>query len=194
MFTREFQVKAILGVDHATYDASCEGGSAVTGVIIDRTKLGREYLTAMPSVIGDVDIGTSTAACHFFSVEAKIQHSSTTCSDDFSDFSTQFQPAPRPAFIITNVTGTSTSGISSGFLSTSTGLLSTSTGAASIEANSASYDLTAAGRFMRMVLTPHMGATSSGGPVGRLMGSVIFGGADELPHNTTSTNRAIITT
>lgn len=193
MITRNFQVMSKLGVDHASYDASCEGGSAVTGVIIDRLMLGSGINAAMPSVAGDGDIGTSTAACSFVSVEAKIQHSSTTCADDFADYSTGSQAGTRAGFIVTNTTSTA-AGIGSGYLSTSTGLLSTSTGAFSIESNPASYDMTAAKRYLRMVLTPHLGATSSGGSKLRVQGQMIFGAADQLPYATTSTERVIITT
>lgn len=192
MITRDFQIKTVIGIDNAAYDASCEGGSVVTGRIIDRLNLGRHYLSAAPMVIGDGDIGTSTAACHFASVEAKIQHSSTTCGDDFSDFSTGFQAAARAGFVITNTTSTETRG--SGFLSTGSPALSTSTGAFSIQTDPAAYDLTAAQRYLRMGLTPHLGASSSGGPVARLTGLMVFGSADELPHNTTSTAREVLTT
>lgn len=192
---REFKSKAVLGVAHATYDASCEGGSAVTGTIVDRLALGRHYNAVFPVVIGDGDIGTSTKGCHFASVEVKIQDSATTCAGGFSDYSTGFQVAPRAAFIINTATATATANsIGAGFLSTSTGLLSTSTGAMTIESGFQVYDLTAAERYLRTVLTPHLGTTSSGGPIMRMGATLVFGSPDESPYESTSTGLTVLTT
>lgn len=191
--TRDFQIKTLIGISGATYDATCAAGaeSGITGRIIDRLNLGRHYLSAAPMVVGDGDVGTSTVATIFASVEAKIQDSSTTCGDDFSDFSTGFQAATRAGFIITNTTSTERG---SGFLSSEDAAGSTSTGAFSIETAPAAYDLTAAKRYLRMVMTPHIGASSSGGGTVRLTGLMVFGSADELPHNLASTERAVVTT
>ena len=190
------EVKPVHALDYSTYDASCGtiNASATANVdvgrIIDRLGLGESYTSAMPVITGDADIGTSTAQSDFAGIEAFLLHSSTTCADDFSEFSSANRAARARLFIVSNTT----SSLASGYMTTSTashttfGIVSaTSTGSATGQSVGAPYDITAAGRYLRLAQQAEIHGSSSGGVVLRTSGAILFGQGDEAPPGTTST-------
>jgi hypothetical protein len=202
MITRDVaQIRPVHAVDVETYDASCGGNDGTTdnevkGKIIDRLGLGRSYTSALLHAYGWGDIGTSTASgTTFMTVGARLLHSSTTCADDFDEFSTGKRPSNQALFL----TGNTTSTLASGFMATSTSVgtfgvfTATATGAAAGDAFSF-YDITAAQRFIQASLLWGANASSSGGSVLEAGVDIGFGAVDEVPHQTTSTAAIYVTT
>ena len=202
MITRDVaQIRPIHAVHHERYDASCGGndgttGNEVRGQIIDRLGLGRQYNSALLHAYGWGDIGTSTASgTKFMTVSGRLEHSSTTCADDFSELSTAQRPSAAPLFL----TGNTTSTLASGYMATSTSIgtfgtfSATATGSAAGEAF-AHYDLTPANRFIRAALLWNTNASSSGGSQLEAGVDLGLGAVDLVPHNTTSTGAVFVTT
>lgn len=198
MITRDVaQLKPVVALDNASYDASCGGlgGGTSTanhfpGLIIDRMGLGRSYNSVRLHAGMLADIGTSTLDAKFGSVMAWLYHSSTTCADDFDRFSTD-QEIGRAPLYATNATST----LAGGYMATSTSVgtfgtfSATATGSARAD-YSADYDLTGAQRYLRPYVIAEAYASSSGGTRVRLASSLIFGEPDEAPSRTTSTGAA----
>ncbi len=201
MITRDIaQTRPVHGVQHARYDASCGGNDGTTsnevrGQIIDRLGLGRQYNSALLHAFGYGDIGTTTADTAFMAVSGRLEHSSTTCADDFAELSTAQRPSLAPLFL----TGNTTSTLASGFMATSTSVgtfgtyTATATGSAAGEAF-AFYDLTPANRFLRAALLWQSEASSSGGSNLHAGVDLGLGSVDLVPHNKTSTTPVFVTT
>ncbi len=175
-------------------DASCgslNGDSTanlLTGVIVDRLGLGRNYNSVDVSVSATADIGTTTKDAAFVAVSGQLWHSSTTCQDDFNELATGPRKPRAPVFLL-NTTST----LASGYMATSTavgtfGVFSaTATGSGRADYDS-HYDLTPAGRFLQLKPLVEAYASSSGGSmVPHLSASLVFGEPDEAPRTTTST-------
>jgi hypothetical protein len=202
MITRDVaQIRPVHAVDVETYDASCgtnDGSTSneVKGRIIDRLGLGRSYVSALLHSYGWGDIGTSTASgTTFMTVGARLLHSSTTCADDFDEFSTADRPSSQPLFL----TGNTTSTLASGFMATSTSVgtfgvfTATATGSAAGD-SFGYYDITGAQRFIQAALLWGANASSSGGSVLQAGVDIGFGEVDAVPHQTTSTGVVFVTT
>ena len=193
-FTRDFvNVQAVPALDFVTFDGSC-GGSIESsnagqffGRIIDRLALGRgNYQVVQPNVIGQFDMGTSTAAnTKYAAVTAKVQHSNTTSTTQtgasgWTDLTTAYQRCEQPVWMYgacsTSLTvASSCTNAGWGYASTAGGC-SSSTGNASIQTSPSWYPLDAANQFVRIVVTPRWeGASSSGAGVLTFGGSLIFG-------------------
>jgi len=202
MITRDVaQIRPLHAVDVETYDASCGGNDGTTdnevkGRIIDRLGMGRSYVSALLHAYGWGDIGTSTASgTTYMEVGARLLHSSTTCADDFDEFSTADRPSNQVLFL----TGNTTSTLASGFMATSTSIgtfgvfTATATGSAAGDAFSF-YDITGAQRFIQASLLWGANASSSGGSVLEAGVDIGFGEGDVVPHQTTSTGAIYVTT
>jgi hypothetical protein len=202
MITRDVaQIRPVHAVDVETYDASCgtnDGSTSneVKGRIIDRLGLGRSYVSALLHSYGWGDIGTSTASgTTYMTVGARLLHSSTTCADDFDEFSTANRPSSQPLFL----TGNTTSTLASGFMATSTSVgtfgvfTATATGSAAGD-SFGYYDITGAQRFIQAALLWSANASSSGGSVLEAGVDIGFGEVDAVPHQTTSTGVVFVTT
>ena len=202
MITRDVaQIRPVHAVDVETYDASCgtnDGSTSneVKGRIIDRLGLGRSYVSALLHSYGWGDIGTSTASgTTYMTVGARLLHSSTTCADDFDEYSTADRPSSQPLFL----TGNTTSTLASGFMATSTSIgtfgvfTATATGSAAGD-SFGYYDITGAQRFIQAALLWGANASSSGGSVLQAGVDIGFGEVDAVPHQTTSTGVVFVTT
>lgn len=182
-FTRDFASTLPVNVlDLTTFDASCNGTAlSVNGKIVDRLATGYyRYNAAQPLVLANYDMGTSTANSRFAAVSVKVQHSNTTSTSasgatGWADLSTGYQSCQQALFIVTNATGTSTSGNTSGYLSTSGGTATTSTGQATGQSAPSWYPLDQANQYLRIVVTPAIDGSSSGCGVMTLTGALIFG-------------------
>jgi len=201
MITRDVAtIRPLLAVRHQRYDASCGSNDGTTGnetlgPIIDRLGLGRQYNSALLHAFGYGDIGTTTLDTAFMAVSGRLEHSSTTCADNFAELSTAQRPSLAPLF----QTGNTTSTLASGFMATSTSVgtfgtyTATATGSAAGEAF-AFYDLTPANRFLRASLLWQAEASSSGGSNLNAGVDLGLGAVDLVPHNTTSTTPVFVTT
>lgn len=176
-FTRDFVGTLVVPcLDQTTFDASC-GGSGVntfTGKIIDRLASGfPRWQAAQPVAMGQQDMGTSTGLSKYGSLTAKIQHSNTTSTSaagatGWNDLTTSFQSCEQALFNITSPSSSAGGPLSTSVTATSTGQ---STGASS----PSWYPIDQANQFLRIVITPRVEASSSGGGVLTLSGALIFG-------------------
>lgn len=183
-FTRDFATTLVVPcLDQTTFDASCGGSgtNTFTGKIIDRLATGYyRYNAVQPVAIGQQDMGTSTGLSRYGSLTVKIQHSNTTSTSasgatGWNDFSTSYQSCEQALFIVSNTTSTisSTGSNAGGYLST-TPTATTSTGQATGTSAPSWYPLDQANQFLRIVITPRIEASSSGGGVLQLSGALIF--------------------
>lgn len=202
MITRDVaQIRPVNAVDVESYDASCGSNDGTTsnevkGRILDRLGMGNSYTAAAVHAFGWGDIGTSTASgTKFMTVGSRLLHSSTTCADDFDEFSTGDRPSSQTLFL----TGNTTSTLASGYMATSTSVgtfgvfTATATGSAAGD-SFGFYDITGAQRFLRPALLWNTNASSSGGSVLEAGVDILFGAPDLVPHNTTSTSPVYVTT
>lgn len=184
-FTRDFVgTFPVPCLDQTTFDASCGGSgtNTFTGKILDRLAAGfPRWQAAQPVAFASYDGGTSTANSRYASVSVKIQHSNTTSTSatgalGWADFSTGYQSCEQPLFIITNTTSTiSSTGSNSGGYLSSAPTATTSTGIAISASSPSWYPIDQAQQFLRIVITPRVEASSSGGGVLTLSGALIFG-------------------
>ena len=199
MITRAAKsLKGEVAFNQNTFDASCGGWGATStgylGRIIDRQGLGRSFNSVLVHIGANADIGTTTLDAAAVSVGAFLYHSSTTCADDFDRLSTGSEAGNQPLFVVSNTTST----LASGYMATSTSVgtfgvwSATSTGTASGD-YFAAYSLAPAQRFLRVLMTPEVHASSSGGSKASIFGDLIFSAPDEAPPTTTSTSRSFVT-
>lgn len=176
-FTRDFAGTLVVPcLDQINFDGSCGGSgtNTFTGKIIDRLASGfPRWQAAMPVAVAQMDIGTSTGLSKYGSLTAKIQHSNTTSTSasgatGWNDLTTSFQSCEQALF---NITSPSSS--AGGYLSTAA--VSTSTGQATGSNAPSAYPIDQANQFLRIVITPRNEASSSGGGVLQISGSLIFG-------------------
>lgn len=184
-FTRDFVgVQVVPCLDQTTFDASCGGSgtNTFTGKIIDRLATGYpRFNVVQPVAIAQQDMGTSTGLSRYGSLTVKLQHSNTTSTSatgalGWADFSTGYQSCEQPLFIVSNTTSTisSTGSNAAGYLS-SAPTATTSTGQATGTSSPSWYPVDSAQQFLRIVITPRIEASSSGGGVLQLSGALIFG-------------------
>ncbi len=176
-FTRDFVGTLVVPcLDQTTFDGSCGGSgtNTFTGKIVDRLASGYpRFNAAQPVAIGQHDIGTSTGLTKYSSLTVKIQHSNTTSTSatgatGWNDLTTSYQSCEQALF---NITSPSSS--AGGYESTAA--VSTSTGQATGASAPSWYPLDQANQFLRIVVTPRIEASSSGGGALTLSGQLIFG-------------------
>src|SRR3990167_7793475 len=164
------------------------------GRIIDRLGLSRRFAAVKIAVAGYGDIqcsAGSTAMTNYIGVAAGLMHSATTCAADFADYSAGDWPSEQAFQVVTTATSTSSpfysaqgallSANAAGALTT--GLTtSTSTGyAALVDISSNAIPLTAAKRFIRVNILPHIETTGCGGSNAKMSAALIFGFPEEAP-------------
>ena len=183
------------------------GDLGVGGRIIDRLGLRQNYNAVIPLVDawGEVLASATTGAVRYLGVNVGLQHSSSTCSADFANLSTELWKGRRPLTLVTNTTVSCSqfwsctnneafdlqSTVHSGLLTTAA---TTSTGyAVLISGPEPVFSLGAVKRYIRMVVAPVNLATGSntGTPL-HVVGSLLFGEGDEGPAATTPRGRTVV--
>lgn len=178
------------------------------GRIIDRLGLRQSYNAVIPLVDawGEVLASATTGAVRYLGINVGLQHSSSTCSADFANLSTDLWKGRRALTLITNTTVSCSqfwsctntdafdlqSTVQSGLLTTAA---TTSTGyAVLISGPEPVFSLGAAKRYLRMVVAPVNLATGSntGTPL-HVIGSLLFGEGDQGPAEATLRGRTAVT-
>ena len=187
-----------------TLSTAALNGYGFGGRIIDRLGLAENYNAVVPVVSswGEVEPCATTCVARFLGVSIGLQHSSSTCSADFSNYSTELWQGRRPLHMV----GTSTSTAaplynSEAFLLSTTdqGLLTTgattSSGYAVLVGGPApAFPITGAKRFLRMVVAPHIeGVCTCGFPQLFVFGSLLFGDPDKGVASCTPRGRVVVT-
>lgn len=178
-----------------SYNA-CAVFGARGGRIIDRLALRQNYnsVALLVDAWGLVLASSTVLTARFLGVAAGLQDSSSTCSADFSAFSTAQWQGTRPLTLYTNTTttcsqfydctgeGQAVSQYQSGQLTTGT---TTSSGYAVLINAPTVLSLTGAKRFLRMLVAPtHMNdGTNTVQPM-HVVGSLLFGDPDKGPGST----------
>ncbi|HAM40673.1 MAG TPA: hypothetical protein DCP69_04890 [Candidatus Omnitrophica bacterium] len=190
-----------------TMSTAALGELGFGGRIIDRLGLRQNYNSVIPLVDswGEVLASTTTARVRFLGVSVGLQHSSSTCSADFANYSTELWKGIRPLTIVTNTTTTCSmynscnqegfnagSTVQVGLLTTGT---TTSTGYATfVSGPETVFPLGTAKRFLRMVVAPVNYATGCEPPTYlHVVGSLLFGDADEGAASTVQRGRIVVT-
>ena len=183
-------------------------GLGFAGRIIDRLGLRQNYNAVIPlvSAWAEVYASSTLTKVRYQAVSVGLQHSSSTCSADFSNFSTDLWKGRRPLTIVTNTTVSCSmfwsctnsdafdlqSTVQSGLLTTGT---TTSTGyAVLISGPETVFSLGAAKRYLKMVVAPINMATGTDTGTGLfVIGSLLFGEADQGPAETALRGRTVVT-
>ena len=179
------------------------------GRIIDRLGLVEGYasVAVVPTATGDRSNSTTCFTNDYLGVSVGIQHSSTTCLGNFSDYSTENWAAERPLIWVT--TATSTGSLAAPFYNADAALL----GAPASQvlttgrpcSSSTGYLVLAGGpmtvvptdgmkRFIRVIVSPRIETTGCGGIIATAIGaSLIFGYADSAKAGTAIRGRVHVT-
>lgn len=171
---------------------SAAGATSYPGRLIDRLGLSRRYAAVKVAVAayGDIQCSAgSTAMTNYMGLAVGLQHSATTCSGDFTDYSTGDWGVEEAFQVATTSTSTSAwaysaqqlSAVAAGVLTTAL-TTSTSTGYASfVGTGQTAIPLTGAKRFLRVVVAPHIETTGCGGSNMKVSAVLIFGSPEEAP-------------
>lgn len=163
------------------------------GRIIDRLGLGKNFNSAkvVPIGLGVVQASATSCTINYLGVSLGIQHSATTCSGGFSDYSTEDWPAEQAFQRVSTATSTGDGFYSqeAGFVSPNTADLmttdastSTSTGYATLNTLGLNaVPLDGAARFIRVIVAPHIETTGCGGSFANVAAALLFGHPDEAP-------------
>lgn len=187
LFTVAGQVCTCAGV----LSTGTSGQAGFGGPIIDRLGLADNYNAVVPAVSAWGHVMASATVCSltYFAIQVGIQHSSSTCSADFADYSTSDWLASRPLQRTSTATTTADAfwdseaslvSINNAALMTTTPSTSTSTGYAYYVSGPAPvFSLTGAKRFLRMVVVPRI--ENDGCAAGYMFatGSFVFGDPDK---------------
>lgn len=179
---------------------------SLAGYIIDRLGLTRSYNSVVLSAYGMGSRQSSAGTCtgDYVGVTLGLQHSSSTCSGGFTDYSTGTWQTERPFTWVTTATSTAASPFfsaeqalmgapASTQLSTAAST-TTSTGyIALVGGPAAGVPLDGAKRFLRLLVAPHIETTGCGGSNANIGGVLIFGDEDESPAPTVSRGRVHVT-
>jgi hypothetical protein len=188
-----------------SYNA-CAVFGARGGRIIDRLALRQNYnsVALLVDAWGEVLASSTVLTARYLGVATGLQDSSSTCSADFTAFSTAQWEGTKPLTLYTNTTTTcsqfydctgeaqANSQYQSGQLTTGT---TTSSGYAVLVAPPTVLALTGAKRFLRMLVAPtHMNdGTNTVQPM-HVVGSLLFGDPDIGPAAAASErSRAFVT-
>ena len=167
------------------------------GFMIDRLGLKDSYSAVAVAVDARAEVATSAASSvqlTYYAITAGLQHSSSTCSDGFTNLSTGQWVTDRPLVIQTTSTSTGSAGAAyfngnEGFLvatpqaviSSTVAGLTTSTGYARYLGEAPVFALDAAKRFIRVVIAPNITTTGCATPVMNVNASLIFGDPSRGP-------------
>ncbi len=195
-------------IDSGVLSTAALGDLGFGGRIIDRLGLRQNYNAVIPLVDAWAEVYASSTVIknRYLAVNVGLQHSSSTCSADFANLSTDLWKGRRPLTLITNTTVSCSafwsctntdafdlqSTVQSGLLTT---VNTTSTGyAVLISGPETVFSLGAAKRYLRMVVAPVSMATGSDTGTGlHVVGSLLFGEADQGPAETTLRGRTVVT-
>lgn len=189
LFTVAGQVCTCGGV----LSTSLSGQAGFGGPMIDRLGLADNYNAVVPAISawGAITASATTCSLAYMSVQVGIQHSSSTCSADFSDYSTEHWLAARPLQRTTTATTTADTfydatgestlvSPANAALMTTSATTSTSTGYAYyVSGPSPVFPLTGAKRFLRMVVVPRIENDGCAGSYMHVTGSFVFGDPDK---------------
>ncbi len=167
------------------------------GYMIDRLGLKDNYSAVAVAIDARAEVGTSAASSvqlTYYAITAGLQHSSSTCSDGFTNLSTAQWITDRPLVIQTTSTSTGSAGAAyfngnEGFLvatpqaviSSTVAGLTTSTGHARYLGEAPVFALDEAKRFIRVVIAPNITTTGCATPALRVDASLIFGDPGGAP-------------
>jgi hypothetical protein len=184
--------------------------NSYAGYIIDRLGLSRQYQAVLLGVYGSGSRQSSAGTCtaDYLGVSVGLQHSSSTCSGGFTDYSTGNWQTEQPFVWVTTATSTA----ASPFFSNEQSLLTvitqvpaatvmstaasttTSTGYAQlVSCPATALPLDGAKRFIRMIVAPHIETTGCAGSFAVIGGSLVFGAAEEAPSPFTIRGRVHVT-
>jgi len=175
------------------------------GRMIDRLGLRENFAAVAAAVKARANVATSvesTAMLRYYGVTIGLQHSSSTCSGGFSNYSTGQWVNDYPLVEVSTATSTGASyytvegadvaAVTARLMTT--GLSSsTSTGYAEYAGPAAEFDLCGAKRFIRMMVAPHIEATGCASPSLSVTGVLIFGDPGSGPHSTNIRGRIHVT-
>ncbi|MCR4375688.1 MAG: hypothetical protein NUW22_12645 [Acidobacteria bacterium] len=186
----------------AGFSCSCGGALSTSGAIpfgysgymIDRLGLQRNFQSVkiVPTFKGVVQTSAAfTSYTAYLGVSVGLQHSATTCSEDFGDYSTGDWPGEQALQAMTTSTSTADQFYSVAGAAVSDQIAALMTTAARTSSSTAyavlatygikAIPLTAAKRFVRVVVAPHLEATGCGGSNMTGGAVLIFGHPDEAP-------------
>lgn len=164
-----------------------------TGRLIDRMGLSRNFqavklVASAQGVIQTSGVGT-TAMIQYLGLSLGLQHSATTCSGGFVDWSTgdwggeqalqNVTTATSTASGLYTVAGATVSPVGLAQVLSTALTTSTSTGYAALASGgSNAIPITGAGRFIRIVVAPHIETTGCAGSNMTVTGGLIFGHPD----------------
>lgn len=170
------------------------------GFMIDRLGLKDSYSAVAVAVDARAETGTTAASSvqlTYYAITAGLQHSSSTCSDGFTNLSTAQWITDRPLVIQTTSTSTGSAGSAyfngnEGFLvatpqaviSSTVAGLTTSTGYARYLGEAPVFALDTAKRFIRVVIAPNITTTGCGTAAMSVNASLIFGDPSKGPFET----------
>lgn len=175
------------------------------GRIIDRLGLRENFAAVVAAVQAKANVTTSaesTAMVKYYGLTIGLQHSSSTCSGGFSNYSTDEWVNDYPLVEVSTATSTGASFYSvegadvaaaSARLMTTGLTSSTSTGYAEYAGRAPVFDLVGAKRYIRMMIAPHIEATGCGSPTLSVNGILIFGDPGAGPHSTSIRGRIHVT-
>lgn len=188
------------------------GGVLSTGIVdagfggpmIDRLGLLQNYSAVVPvvSAWGAVTASATTCQLAYMAISVGIQHSSSTCSGGFSDYSTgqwmikhplqHVSTATTTADAFYNSEATLVSGGANQRLMTTGQTTSTSTGYAYFVSGQVQpFSLEGAKRFLRMVVAPHIENDGCAASYMHAVGALVFGDPDAGPASTAPTRARV---
>ena len=170
------------------------------GFMIDRLGLKDSYSAVAVAIDARAETQTSAASSvqlTYYAITAGLQHSSSTCSDGFTNLSTAQWVTDRPLVIQTTSTSLNSAGAAyfngnEGFLvatpqaviSSTVAGLTTSTGYARYLGEAPVFALDTAKRFIRVVIAPNITTTGCVTPAMSVNASLIFGDPSKGPFET----------
>lgn len=177
------------------------------GRIIDRLGLSVNYQAVALAAWGSGSRQSSAGTCtgDYMGVTVGIQHSSSTCSGGFTDYSTQNWNAEEPFVWVTTATSTAASpfftaeqfavtGNVAATVLTTAASTTTSTGYTDLVAGPmTAVPLDGCKRFVRMLIAPRIETTGCAGSFANIGGAMIFGHGDTQPSANTIRARVHVT-
>lgn len=175
------------------------------GVLVDRLGLTQRFSAVAALVRARAQVTTSaesTAMVKYYGVTIGLQHSSSTCSGDFENYSTGTWVEDYPLVQVSTATSTTGSfytaegaivaDAQAALMSTAL-TSSTSTGYAHYAGPVPVFPLEGAQRYIRMVVAPHIEVTGCGSPGLFVDGVLLFGYPDTAPLSTSIKGRIQVT-
>lgn len=188
------------------YTGASALGSGLGGQIIDRLGLVEGYnaVGVVPTVRAVRQGSTTCYTDDYVGIATGIQHSSTTCLGNFSDYSTENWAAERALVWVTTATSTSASpaynneaalmGAPAAQVLSTSRVCSSSTGYV-VLAGGPITAVPADGlkRFIRVIVAPRIETTGCGGTYATVGASLVFGYPDKAAPGTAIRGRVHVT-